>query len=128
MLKHKGRELVRWFILLPFFWTVAFATLQCCGMVTQSKGEALNVSLELPAGDDPEQFWEGVDKKILRLSPTKAETVEVAWEPGKKTDIDLREGDKIVFLGFDLASRLVVTGEGIVTAEKKVTIPLRRVL
>jgi hypothetical protein len=127
MLKTKGRDLVHWFMLFTFM-ALATGTLQCCGSVTQSKEDPLQISLLLPAGEDSEYFWFGVQKKTLHITPEKGDVQELPWESGAKKDLDLKEGDKIAFLGSDNAGRLLVTGEATVGKEKKAAIALRRVL
>lgn len=115
------------FFLLAGF---AFAFLHCCGAATKEEADdGLAISLEIPAGVDPSIFWLGVQKKTLRVGgEEEGEAREYAWESGSRWRQDLRAGEKIEFLGSDEAGRLVVAGDAVVTEEKKITIPLRRVL
>jgi len=127
MLQQQGRI---------FYWRFTFfvclvlssLTFQACGQITQSKSSSLEVSLAIPEGEEPSLFWFGVERKTLRWKPGKGETKEVAWGSGESNQWDINEGDKIEFLGFDSSGRLLIAGELTVGEEKKVTIPLRRVL
>jgi len=115
-------------IFLTFF-LVCSITLQCCGSrLTQSKSSKLEIFLEIPQGEDPSLFWYGVQKKILRWKPGKGEVQEAIWEIAAKAPWEVNDGDLLEFIGADESARVVVSGEVKVTEEKKVTIPLRRVL
>lgn len=128
MLQDQHFGLYRRFSFLTFF-VLASLTLQCCGLgLTQGKTDGMEVFLEIPEGEEPSLFWYGVHKKVLRWKPARGTEQVVTWENGLKADWELREGDKIEFLGTDEAGRLVITGEARVGEEKKATIPLRRVL
>lgn len=121
------QKLDRRFIFLTVL-VFAFATLQGCGSVTRGKEEPLQISLQVPAGEDPEFFWYGVQTKTLRIVPKDGEAKDLPWDSGSKLEIDLREGDKLEFLGTDHSGLLLVTGNTVVGEEKKITIELRRVL
>ncbi len=118
------RRCVLWFVL-----SFCVATLQCCGSpLTRGETDGLEVSLAAPAGEDSTMFWYGVRTKALRITPDQGEPREIPWEAGSVAKADLREGDRLEFLGTDEAGRLLVTGEARVGEEKKITIALRRVL
>jgi hypothetical protein len=124
MTQLKGRVFFPW---LFFFTILAFAAaLTSCGSLTHGKESPLELSLAIPPGEDPQLFWYGVQKKALKVDSGREE--EIPWEPGKTSDVGLKEGDKIVFLGTDSGGQLLVTGEATISQEKKATIPLRRVL
>ncbi len=127
MLQDQGSKLYRWFSFLTLAVVVAL-TLQCCGRVTRGGNTPLEIELALPQGEDPSLFWLGVQTRVLRWKPQKGEPREMSWEAGAKNQWELEEGDRIEFLGTDSQGRLVVSGEVTVGAEKKATIPLRRVL
>ena len=120
---RKSRFLAHWFSIC----TLAL-TLPCCGNITRGSGEPYSLQLELPGGEDPTYFWYGVQKRVLRQTHDNEQPVEIAWESGTKKALELREGDKLEFLGSDAEGRVLVSGSAVVGAEKKATIPLRRVL
>jgi hypothetical protein len=128
MVQVRLHRIYRRFSFLTFMIGAAL-TLQCCGQgVTRSKTGSLEIFLQLPQGEDPSLFWYGVHSKSLRWIPEKGTSQEERWEIGTKAPWDPSEGDLIEFLGKDESGRLVVTGEAKVGEEKKVTLPLRRVL
>ncbi len=120
------KKLIHWCLIFTF-WMV-FTTLQGCGSVTRGEEEALQISLQVPSSENLEFFWFGVQSKTLRITTKDGEVKDVAWDSGAKTELDLREGDKLEFRGTDHGGLLLVTGEAVVSEEKKVTIELRRVL
>ncbi len=124
----RGRDIFHWFVLFTFL--AGAILLVSCGSTTHSNENPLQVTLQIPQGEDPQFFWFGVQDRVLRVEPKRGEPHAIAWEAGKTSNVDLREDDKVIFLGTDSGGRLLVTGEITVkeSEEKKVTIPLRRVL
>ncbi len=110
-------------------YALAALTLQCCGSgLTRSENDHLEVSLQLPSGEEPSLFWFGVVKQTLSWKPEKGPVLNSVWSPGVKVDWEPKRGDKLEFIGTDEAGRVLVTGAAEVSEEKKVTIPIRRVL
>lgn len=118
------------FLALRFtVFTALLAALPCCGLVTRGKNQSLSLNLQVPASENPGDFWFGVTQKSLRVSEATArDGVVVPWQEGQAPDVDIREGDRIEFFGIDDGGRVLVTGEVTAAGEKSLTIPLRRVL
>jgi hypothetical protein len=91
------------------------------------EADSLRVLVQIPEGERPELFWFGVERKELEVKQGD-EAKAYPWNTGQAVEIDLSEGDGLVFRAFDREGRLLVTGEAIVGGAKMVSIPLRRVL
>ncbi len=91
-------------------------------------GETLAVTLQLPEGEHPSLFWYGVERRILTARRDGSLLKEWDWAGGKQVDIELDSDDGLEFRGFDRHGRLLVEGSAAVGKEKKISIPLRRVL
>ncbi len=128
MLSICRQYLYQWFT-FPALIIACALTLQCCGSgLTQSKTSPVEIILMLPQGEDPSLFWFGVQRKLLRWKPEEGGAEEIAWESGATAGWNLKDGDRIEFQGLDSSGRVLVIGEASVSEEKKVTLPLRRVL
>ena len=92
-----------------------------------TEADSLRVLVQIPEGERPELFWFGVEKRELEVKRGE-EVVSYPWNTGQAVEIDLSEGDSLVFRAFDREGRLVVTGDALVGSAKMVSIPLRRVL
>ena len=101
--------------------------LVACGVVTQSE-KPLTISLQLPPESDPELFWYDVSSRTLRVHSEKKGDTEIAWNTGGRVEADLREGDRVYFVGADEQGRVRVEGSADVGPEKKVNIPVHRAL
>lgn len=97
-----------------------------CGK-QDTEADSLRVLVQIPEGERPELFWFGVDRKELEVKQGE-EAKAYPWNTGQAVEINLSEGDSLVFRAFDQEGRLVVTGEAVVSQAKMVSIPLRRVL
>lgn len=124
MMWQKGRNYYFWSI----FFTISLVILQGCGSGKRGALNELEIQIQIPEGEVPEYFWYGVAKKIIRVKPEGKEAVEFNWEPGKSIEIDLEKGDKVHFFASDVQGRTLVEGEEEVSEEKKVSIPVHRVL
>lgn len=91
------------------------------------KVDSLRISVQIPEGERPELFWFGVDRRELAVKQGD-DTNSYPWNTGQAVEMNLREGDSLVFRAFDREGRLLVTGEAHVDDSKMVSIPLRRVL
>lgn len=98
-----------------------------CGKPEHTASDALAVSLDQPPGEG-ELFWYGVSNRRLRVVREGQIKKEIAWANGETLDFDLKEGDELEFLATDGDGRLVISGRAPVGKEKKVSIPIRRVL
>lgn len=105
---------------------VLVLALSSCGRMTRS--ESLEVFLALPEGEDPGRFWFAVETRSIQVRNGKGETTNFPFAEGAPIQVDLKKGDRIVFAGVDHQGRLLVTGEASVGDEKKISVPLRRVL
>jgi hypothetical protein len=105
-------------------------TVSGCGKALNehNASEAVEVSITLPEGERPELFWYGVERRELALVRDHNEIQRFTWNPGQTISVELEEEDELYFFGYDGRGRDVVQGTGIVTREKKVSIPLRRLL
>jgi hypothetical protein len=97
--------------------------LSACGKGPEA--DALRVRLELPAGQDPEVFWFGLDRKELTLTGENG-TRRLDWRPGSYAEVDARAGEEITFSAYDAGGEARVRGEARVGQEKSVTIPVRQ--
>ncbi|MGZ3696288.1 MAG: hypothetical protein ACXWQO_20025 [Bdellovibrionota bacterium] len=122
-MKMNGRKkLYHWFSIL-----LVGLALCGCGSKEHGASEALSVSLELPAGES-ELFWYGVEAKKLVVMREGKAIVESTWNQGQSLPCELNTGDELTFTGFDGNGRAVILGTARVGEEKKVSIPLRRIL
>lgn len=122
-MKRNGRKkLYHWFSIL-----VVAALLSACGRGEHGASDALSVSLQVPAGES-ELFWYGVEGRRLKVSRAGKILQETAWNSGQALDLALEAGDELVFEGLDSDGRVVISGQASVGEEKKVSIPLRRIL
>jgi hypothetical protein len=122
MKKNRQKKLYHWFCIL-----LVASLFSACGAKEHAASEALKVSLELPAGE-AELFWYGVGEKKLSVSRDGKVLSELTWNQGQSISVDLKAGDQLDFTGYDASGRIVVMGSSTVSAEKKVSIPLRRIL
>ena len=113
----------RWLVLV---W-ISIGVIPACGPLTRGEN-GLSVSLKAPEGADPSLFWFGVTRKTLILSAEGEEDHVLNWEEGAGEEVNLREGDRLAFQGMDGKGEVLVEGSIIVGKEKKVTIPIGRVL
>lgn len=117
------------FYLRTLFCTVFLAIfLSACGKQVNDPSEELQIRLELPAGEMPEIFWYGVDRRELEISRS-GETIGMwDWKEQGRIEVETEAGDRLGFRGFDHSGRVLVEGSATVDEEKKISIPLRRVL
>lgn len=106
---------------------IASFALTACGNGGGASDE-LAIALVLPEGEFPELFWYGVEKKSLSLAREGKVEKEWFWAGGARVDQELRKGDLLRFQGADREGRVLVEGVAEVSGEKKISIPLRRVL
>lgn len=90
--------------------------------------DSLRVSVQIPAGENPELFWFGVEKRELQVNRGGGESETFPWNTGQRVETKLEEGDGLSFRAFDAQGRLLVAGEATVGKAKIVSIPVRRVL
>lgn len=122
MAGKRQKKLYHWFCIL-----LVGLTLSACGRPEHSASDGLVVTLEVPAGES-ELFWYGVNSRKISILRKGEVLKESTWNSGETVDIDVEEGDEIHFMGFDDYGRQLIDGSTIVGAEKKVSIPLRRIL
>lgn len=91
------------------------------------EADSLRVLVQIPEGERPELFWFGVERKEIEVKQGD-ESKSYPWNTGQAVEMDLSEGDSLVFRAFDREGRILVTGEALVGSAKMVSIPLRRVL
>lgn len=100
-----------------------------CGRKEEGqKRDALSVSLQLPEGEQPDLFWYGVEKRSMVLERDQNPVREWIWQDGTGLNIEVDAEDQIRFRGLDRQGRILVEGTALVGKEKKISIPLRRVL
>lgn len=122
-MKRNGRKkLYHWFCIL-----LLGALISGCGHGERAASDVLGVNLELPAGES-ELFWYGVETRKISVAREGKILQETAWNQGQILSCDLKAGDELIFTGLDGAGRTLVTGTVRVGEEKKVSIPLRRIL
>ena len=124
MKRMRRKKLYHWFAGIVLFASVI--SLEGCGRGKHGASDALTVGLETPG--DPEFFWYGVTSRTLRILRDGQTQLETAWSPGQSMPFDLKEGDELTFMGLDKDGRLLLSGTAQVGKEKKVSIPLRRIL
>jgi hypothetical protein len=105
---------------------LALGSVMSCGK-QDPEADSLRVLVQIPEGERPELFWFGVERKELEVKQGE-EATSYPWHTGQAVEIELSEGDGLVFRAYDREGRLVVTGDAIVGSAKMVSIPLRRVL
>jgi hypothetical protein len=108
-------------LLLPIF------VFSSCGRPEHGASDALSVSLDQPSGDE-DLFWYGVSARTLKIVRDGETKQEIPWNSGQALEFDLKEGDSLVFSATDEQGRLVISGTATVGKEKKVSIPIRRIL
>ena len=106
--------------------TILWLTLTACGKAS-GESDSLSINLQIPQGEDPELFWYGLDRKLLTLEH-EGERREYPWASGQNLSVETREDEKITFSAYDSVGDLRITGEATVGKEKRVSVPLRRVL
>lgn len=122
-MRNEGRnKLYHWFFIFALL-----IPLLGCGKGEHGASDALSVSLEVPPGE-AELFWYGVTSRSLVVVHDGKAIHETAWQPGQKLDCDLEEGDELIFTAFDRHGYHVVKGSARIGKEKKVSIPLQRLL
>lgn len=116
-----------WFARL--FLLTAALVFSSCGKVESvvTGASDLTIELQIPSGEDPEFFWEGITKKVLTLK-SESKNQEIVWAPGSKIELKVNEGDTLEFSGYDSWGDQVVKGKVRVGEEKRITIPLEKVL
>lgn len=107
--------------------TILWLSLTACGKLPAGNNEVLSITLQIPNNEDPELFWYGLEQKTLTLE-YKGERREYSWGSGQAVSAETHDGEKITFSAFDAVGDLRVTGEATVGKEKRVSVPLRRVL
>jgi len=117
---EKVKNLTSWFVLAA----LVLVTLPGCG---KEEEDPLRVSVQIPSGEASELFWFGVEQKVLQVN-RNGDLSSQPWAPGQASNLGLKEGDGLVFLGSDSGGRVLVSGEAKVGKAKMVTILLRRVL
>jgi hypothetical protein len=122
MERGRQKKLYHWFCIL-----LVVTSFSACGEREHGASDALTVSLELPA-DEAELFWYGVDARKISVLREGKVVKESTWNSGENVDYELEEGDELHFMGFDESGRLIVDGTAVVGPEKKVSIPLHRIL
>lgn len=122
MKRNRRKKLYHWFCIL-----LLGAAISGCGRGEHAASDALGVNLELPAGES-ELFWYGVETKRISVAREGKILQETAWNQGQTLSCDLKVGDELTFTGFDGTGRTLVIGTVRVGEEKKVSIPLRRIL
>lgn len=119
------KNVYQWFFIYGFLLALCVG----CGQEKGSNAlDGLDLSLQIPEGEQPDLFWYGVESRALRITRDGREPTEWNWQPGKALELDLREGDRLQFFGFDSKKRVLIEGQAEVTEEKKVSIPVHRVL
>lgn len=113
--------LCRWFYLYP----ICVLVIVGCGR--GGAADALQVQLAVAGEESPELFWLGVERREMEIL-SKDGVWTIAWRAGTWQEESLREGDTLRFRGFDGAGHLLVTGEVRVGPEKRISIPVRRIL
>lgn len=124
MIQNSGQKLNYWWIFL----TVVFALCAGCGSDKRDASSDLSIQIQIPEGEQPELFWYGVESRILTIKKEGMDPLEIDWLAGKSAALDLDAGDKVKLVGLDRQKRVLVEGEAEVTKEKKVSIPVHRVL
>ena len=104
---------------------LCFVLFAACGK--EKPEDSLRVLLKIPEGESADLFWFGVEKRELEVVNGEDKSVR-PWNTGQAVEIDLREGDTLVFRAFDASGQLLIVGEAEVGKSKMVSIPLRRVL
>ncbi len=121
------KNLNQWAIFLTF--TLIFCVfLGGCGRKGENEPDHLSIALHLPEGERPELFWFGVEKRSLSAWRNGVLLKEWPWSEGAQIDMNLEKLDQIQFRAYDRQERVIVEGSAPVTTEKKISIPLRRVL
>jgi hypothetical protein len=118
----KGNLFYRWF----WLGVLLAGLLTGCGKANDPN-DSLRVLVEIPDGERTELFWFGVERKELEVK-SGSETSVYPWSTGEQVDIDLKEGDRLVFRAFDQEGHLLVLGQASVGEAKFVSIPVARVL
>lgn len=124
MTKKTTKKLYHWLIIF----NLGVLLLSGCGSDRRNAKDGLELSIQIPEGEQPDLFWYGVERKTLKLEPQGKDPVEMSWQPGVSLEMDLDEGDKIHFSATDSLGRILAEGEGTVPKEKKVSILVHRVL
>lgn len=122
MKKNRQKKLYHWFCIL-----LVACAFSACGKAKHGASESLAVSLELPSGEG-ELFWYGVEERKLNVQREGKQVANFTWNQGQLVKVELKTGDQISFTGFDSNGRVVVMGQASITEEKKVSIPVRRIL
>ncbi len=115
--------------LAKIFLLTAALVFSSCGKVESivTGASDLTVELQIPSEEDPEFFWEGITRKTLRLK-SESKDQEIPWSAGSKIELEVNEGDTLEFSGFDSWGEKVVKGQVQVGEEKRIIIPLEKVL
>lgn len=115
------KKFYRWFYLYP----ICVLLLAACG--GERAEDALQVQVVAVGEESRELFWFGVIRKEVEVRGQEGSWV-LPWEEGVWHNEPLREGDTLQFRGFDEAGRLLVVGEVVIGPEKRISIPIRRLL
>lgn len=115
------KKLYRWLYLYP----ICALALVGCGK--ERAADALQVQVAVVGEESHELFWFGVVRKEVEIRGREGSWV-VPWQAGAWHNEPLREGDSLQFRGFDEAGRLLVSGDATIGPEKRISIPIRRVL
>lgn len=122
-----GLKMKKW-IVHVFLMTIAVILFSCGKLETIVPGPGdLSIELQLPSSEDPGYFWDGVAKKTLRLK-SESKDQEIDWSLGSRIELEVSEGDVFEFSGFDTWGNQVVRGQATVGSEKRVIIPIEKVL